>query len=357
MIGRLAAVLVGGAVLVLVSAGPAAAQSKCAGSKIKAACKKTKCLLGLEAKECQSGTAPDPAKVQKCRDKYAQAFAKLEAKGGCLTTGDAQDVEDKVDAFITDVTGELCVGPPDKCSASKVKASAKKACCLLGLEAKQATQGGAIDAAKAQKCRDKHAQTFAKADAKGGCDTTGDAQDLEDKVDAFIADAVAELDPAPTTTTTTTVTTTTGASTTTTTNPPGVELQGALPPTLGRFNYNMTLGLPGANAACNTNFPGTHACEYSELQAAEAAGDLVGLTDTNSNPVTRFWAIDPLAPILQQCNDDQVGGSDLNWEYGTADTPSRGQRVTLNNGTGALGALQTGVQCNIAGSSSVGCCL
>jgi len=30
--------------------------------------------------------------------------------------------------------------------------------------------------------------------------------------------------------------------------------------------------------------------------------------------------------------------------------------VTLNNATGALGALETGVQCNIAGTNWVGCC-
>jgi hypothetical protein len=153
----------------------------------------------------------------------------------------------------------------------------------------------------------------------------------------------------------TTIATTTTTSTSSTTLPGGVELQGALTATLGRFNYNLTLGLPGANAACNTNFPGTHACSYAELQTAEGAGDLVGLQDIASQTVTSFWAIDNAQPALQQCQDDI--GSLLNWEYATAHTPSRGQRVTLNNGTGALGALQSNVQCNIAGASWVGCCL
>jgi hypothetical protein len=152
-------------------------------------------------------------------------------------------------------------------------------------------------------------------------------------------------------------TTTTSAPTTSTTTTTLSELKGALTATPGRFIYNATLGLPGANAACNTNFPGTHACTYQELQTAEGAGDLDGLKDIASVTVTSFWAIDPLAPILQQCNDDQIGGSDLNWEYGTADTPSRGQRVSLNNMAGTLGALQSSVQCNIAGTSWVGCCL
>jgi hypothetical protein len=160
--------------------------------------------------------------------------------------------------------------------------------------------------------------------------------------------------PSPTTSTSTTATTSTSATTTTT--PGGSVIAGALPPTAGHFNFNATLGLPGANAACSSNFPTTHACTYAELQNAQTAGELVGLKDVNNGTVTSFWAIDNAQPALQQCNDDQVGGSGLNWEYGTADTPSRGQRVALNNPAGTLGSLQSSVQCNIAGTSWVGCC-
>lgn len=153
----------------------------------------------------------------------------------------------------------------------------------------------------------------------------------------------------------TTTTTTPGSTTTTTTQPSaGVVLKGALVPTGGRFNYNLQLGLPGANAACNTNFPGTHACSYAELQSAATAGDLVGLKDTANAAVASFWAIDNAAPALtSQCQDG--GGSGLNWEYGTAHTTSRGQKVALNNGAGTLGSLQTGLQCNFS-QSNVGCC-
>ncbi|MBI3769190.1 MAG: hypothetical protein HY271_11985 [Deltaproteobacteria bacterium] len=158
--------------------------------------------------------------------------------------------------------------------------------------------------------------------------------------------------PAPTPTPTVTPTPTATA-----TFVPGVVLQGALTATNGRFNYNLMLGLAGANSACNTHFPGTHACAYSELQSAEAAGDLDGLKDIGNNTVTGFWAIDSGQPALQQCNDDALGGSGLNWEYATAHTASRGQKVALNNATGALGVLQSSLQCNISGTSWVGCCL
>jgi hypothetical protein len=161
----------------------------------------------------------------------------------------------------------------------------------------------------------------------------------------------------PTTIVGATSTTSTASTTTMTgTTVPGQILKGALTATPGRFNYNLTLGLPGANAACNTTFPGTHACTYAELQSAEAAGDLDGLRDTANFTVTAFWAIDNSQPALQQCQDDAAGGSNLNWEYGTAHTASRGQKVSLNNGTGALGALQSSLQCNFSGNAWVGCC-
>jgi hypothetical protein len=138
-------------------------------------------------------------------------------------------------------------------------------------------------------------------------------------------------------------------------SPTHTVVNGALTATVGRFNYNLQLGLSGASAACSTSFPGSHVCTLAELQGAPAS-DLTGLRDTAGNVVTSFWAIDSSANPLQQCQDDVVGGSRLNWEYGTAHTASRGEKVDLTNTTGALGAVQTGVQCNISGSSSVACC-
>lgn len=132
----------------------------------------------------------------------------------------------------------------------------------------------------------------------------------------------------------------------------GIVLDGALPPTTGRFNYAMTLGIPGADAFCETNFPATHACSYAELQAAETAGDLVGLQDTNGTNVTGFWAIDSTHANTLQC------GVSIPWDYQTAHTGQFAEKVSLNNGTGALGSLQSGQPQGALclQSSWVGCC-
>jgi hypothetical protein len=170
--------------------------------------------------------------------------------------------------------------------------------------------------------------------------------------------AAAACDPEPSAcgpVVSTTTTTIGGGNSTTSLQSGGSVLKGALAATPGRFNYNLTVGLPGANSGCNMNFAGTHACTYAELQSAQAAGDLDGLKDIGSNSVTSFWAIDSIQPALQQCNDDAVGGSGLNWEYATAHTASRGQKVTLDNAAGTLGPLQSSLQCNFS-TAWVGCC-
>jgi hypothetical protein len=139
------------------------------------------------------------------------------------------------------------------------------------------------------------------------------------------------------------------APTATETPVPGFEFQGALVRSTGRFTYQATIGITGADAECAVQFPGTHACTYAELQIAEGAGDLVGAEDTGGSIVTSFWAIDATRPDADQCTVT------LAWDYATAHTGQFGDVVTLNNGTGALGSLTTGNVCAL--QHWVGCCL
>ena len=79
---------------------------------------------------------------------------------------------------------------------------------------------------------------------------------------------------------------------------------GTAPPDASAPDVSTPTPDAGANTKCNQTVTGTHACTISELYAAEAAGDLVGLKDIGNNLVGSFWAIDPAAPGLQQCVDD-----------------------------------------------------
>ena len=193
-VAALATLIAVGATGTLASAAGTAAQ-ECAARKIKAAGKKAACLLSLDAHVAKGGTA-DPAKVQACKDRLGDptrgAFAHAEARGGCLTTGDASAIEDKVDAFVDDVYTALDVGTPNGCQSAKLRAAGKKVSCLLRLRAKEA-KGAGLDPAKLQACKDRlggPAGTFAREEAAGACATTGDAAMIEDEVDAFVDDVV-----------------------------------------------------------------------------------------------------------------------------------------------------------------------
>jgi Glycoside-hydrolase family GH114 len=170
---------------------------QCASKKIRAAGKKASCLLALDAKVA-AGSAVDPTRFQKCKDRLGDpekgAFAHAERRGGCLTPGDAPSVESTVDSFVDDVVTALDVGTPSDCQAAKLRAAGKKAGCLLNLRAKAAA-GHGLDAARVQRCMDRMSAAFDKAEAGGGCGTMLDAGAIESTVDTFV-DAVVAAEPA-----------------------------------------------------------------------------------------------------------------------------------------------------------------
>jgi hypothetical protein len=364
----------------LVGASPALAQqAKCLAGKTKCAAKKATGLLKCHTLAETPGKPPLPnssgcvdkvvAKFDGGPDPTKGCFEKLENKPGndCITQDDTAAAEGVIDSCVAAFVEDIDPAPlsQSKCGAGKKKCVSKYLkslfkCHQLAQTPGKSTDpnfGGCIDKAVAKYTGgpDPTKGCFAKLENASPNDClppTGNSSTLRTAVDDCFDDLLAVE------TNTTTTSSTTLASTTSTTTMPsnGIVLKGALNPTPGRFNYNATLGLPGANAACNTHFSGTHACSYAELQNAEAAGDLVGLKDINNNTVTSFWAIDNAAAPLQQCQDDAFGGSFQNWEYGTAHTASRGSKVGLTNGTGTLGSLTTNLQCNLSGSSWVGCC-
>jgi hypothetical protein len=78
---------------------------------------------------------------------------------------------------------------------SKLTAGGSLARSVLGAHARAAKAGTAVDAARIAKAGASLAASFAKAEAAGGCGTTGDAPDVETGVEADAASVVATLRP------------------------------------------------------------------------------------------------------------------------------------------------------------------
>ena len=356
--------------LMLVWSAPASAQQKkCLAGKTKCMSKKASGLLKCEETAETPGKPTDTTaceakvdgKFNGGLDLTKGCFEKLEnAKNSdCITTDDTDAAEAAVDscvaAFVAAIDGH---GPPptqSKCLVSKKKCVAKLLGSLLKCQATAQTPGKPTDP-DAGGCQDKATAKYTGGmDLSKGCFAKLEAKDptgcaptcTSDTLQADVTDCVTSLVNLET------------ATTTTTTLPIGPGIHGALTPTFGRFNYMAGIGLTGAQDQCMHDFPGTtHPCTYAELTAAPTSR-LKLLKDTANGLVTSFWAIDASPDPLHNCVDDApMTGSGLNWEYATAHTSSRGDKVPLDNASGMLGALDPGEICANLGTNaaSVGCC-
>jgi hypothetical protein len=359
------------------SAPAFATQAKCIAGKTKCMSKKATGLIKCHQLAETPGKSTQPnaggcvtkamAKFDGGMDPTKGCFEKLENKPGndCITFDDTPQGEGVVDSCVAAFVDAIDPAPSDqaKCNAGKKKCVSKLLKGLLKCQALAQTPskppvpnaGGCVDkaVAKYDGGSDPTKGCFAKLEAKMPNDCLaplGNSTALRNLVEDCVDDVVALEENTTTTTTTTPV-----SSTSTSTIGPTVVMGALAPPTKGRFNYNSTIGLPAVSAACTSQFPGTHPCTQTELATAPVT-DLIGLKDSANATVTTLWAIDGAAPPLQQCQDDKVGGSFLNWEYDTAHTASRGRKFALNNGSGVLSG-PTLEQCFLLGTTSwVACC-
>jgi hypothetical protein len=95
--------------------------------------------------------------------------------------------------------------PSERCAAGKLKAAGQKARARAQCWVRAFQRGHAVDADCLARSEQKFSSTWARLEAAGGCATTNDRDDVEGRVDTFVADLVAALPP--TTSTSTTITT------------------------------------------------------------------------------------------------------------------------------------------------------
>jgi hypothetical protein len=199
-----------GTVLLLGTAPSAAATSPqlvCAKSKLNASSTTTAKRLGCYATAAGKGAGVDATCLDKLESKLLAAFTKADDKGGCVPSGDGNDVEALIDACVDAIRTPLGTdAAKNPCLKMKLAAAGKKAAAKLKCAAKAAGKGQLADATCLAKAEEKYAKAWQKAEDKGGCVTTGDAGDLEAVVDGDCVDPVIAALPVPTPTPTPTAT-------------------------------------------------------------------------------------------------------------------------------------------------------
>jgi hypothetical protein len=88
--------------------------------------------------------------------------------------------------------------PAQLCAGSKLKATGKAAGVKLGCHSKAAKQGAVVDGGCLANADAKLTNAFAKAEARGGCATTGDVGDVDAILDSNVGAFVAALRPTTT---------------------------------------------------------------------------------------------------------------------------------------------------------------
>jgi uncharacterized protein YjbI with pentapeptide repeats len=155
---------------------------KCVQAKNRAAVTKLFCLAREESKLLLG----KPANFARCSAAFTRAFANAEALGACPTNGDTASVEQRVDdaqgAVLSALQAPLAAtGPAKRCVATKDQAAGRFASCTskllgqrLGGQAATTPCVGCVGEQIAR-CHSVLGDSFAAAEARGGCPTVGDS--------------------------------------------------------------------------------------------------------------------------------------------------------------------------------------
>ncbi len=164
-------------------------ETLCRVKKLTACARRTKAELGCHAKAMRKGAAVDQSCLDKAATKFGKAMTKAEARTACGRPGTAATAGAKIDAY-TAATLAAVPGTA-KCSQTKLKATAKTAMKLLKAVAKNDKKPSVARFSRGfAKAKAALVRVFAKADAKGGCQVTGDGVAMVDATDAFVENLV-----------------------------------------------------------------------------------------------------------------------------------------------------------------------
>jgi hypothetical protein len=141
----------------------------------------------------------DPECLNLAVSELNECFWDLERKGGCLTIDDAASIQARIEAFVLDVVKQVDPTHPalvsNRCVVGKMKAvgeaTAARLECFLGAFRGEAN----IEPSCFDRSLTRLAAVWAKLEDNGGCFTVGDLALVDAKIDEFVAQIVAELDP------------------------------------------------------------------------------------------------------------------------------------------------------------------
>jgi hypothetical protein len=168
----------------------APAAVRCQVAKLGAAARCAGSVLQCHVQAARSGDPADAQCVAQAHAPFEHAFARADDGGGCLTPGNAGEMEAALDAFVQDVADAL---PPDDdgCSAAKLGATGRRIASELRAHGrhKRKLDYGRLGRERAR-AESAFESSFDRADSSAHCPTEDDADDIAARVEAFVGKAL-----------------------------------------------------------------------------------------------------------------------------------------------------------------------
>jgi hypothetical protein len=200
------------AVLLMTFGSEAMAQTvtvnRCAGAKTRCVMGKTHVcgVAGVRGmlkcyQTAESRSSPvDPECILLAVNEIRECFLVAERRlGGCLTIGDADAIQAKIQAFTLDVVQTVDPTHPrpnsSRCAEKKMGAVAEATADTLGCFEEAFKTNGVVSRACLAVPFGHLEYLWGRIESNGGCPSLGDVQLLEDKIDSFVADIVVDIDP------------------------------------------------------------------------------------------------------------------------------------------------------------------
>lgn len=169
----------------------------CQAAKMKAVAKRTTSVFACEARAAAAGDPVEPGCIATTDDKYWGSFAKVEARGGCLTFGDAAPMAARIAAFERQMA--LALHPARRapvCSAVKLKAAARYVAALLIMHADRRKAAKSTSLIRSsEEAVGELDQTLGTVERDASCRKTGERDGIVERSESFVAAAVEALWP------------------------------------------------------------------------------------------------------------------------------------------------------------------
>src|SRR5262245_12941412 len=169
---------------------------QCPRRKLAAAAKLEVGALECHERATLRGLSVDPLCLETAETKFLERFAQADKRPPCFATDDTGAIDSAVGAFVDGMVGRLRPSQTrSTCATRKLKASERKASRKLTCHEGAVRAGTTVDVECLSKADTKFLDDFSRAELRPDCLETGDAADIEDAIDVFVADLAAALRP------------------------------------------------------------------------------------------------------------------------------------------------------------------